>query len=542
VLKRTLTGVLTAILLTLSLLRVAMAGKAPDYPRRPKLVLILVIDQLRYDYLMRFRQQFVEGGFNLLLTGGANFADCRYEYATTSTGPGHATLLTGAYPNVHGIIGNEWFDPSLRRSVYCVEDPTTNLVSEPDRASTAPGFSPHFLIGSTLGDELRAATGFRSKVVAISLKDRASVIMGGHSPSAAYWFDPSSGHFVTSTYYMQALPSWVANFNKNSPGKDYCGRKWTALPETPGANGKVFTEFGGGSAGSCPNPKFLARLQATPFMTEVELAFAEEAIKKERLGQGADTDLLAVSLSVNDYVGHSFGPYSLQVVDTTLRTDRYLASFFAEIERFVGLKDVWIALSADHGIAPTPEFIQGHKWGPGMAQLALIRNAVEKGLASAFGPGEWVAGVREPFIYLDHDTLEKHHIPAPQAQDVAAAAAAAAPGVMAAYTRTQLLTGSLPSSPVAHAASNSFYAKRAGDVFIVLDPYAVPVADPRETSHGTPWNYDSQVPLLLWGSAFKPGVYFNRCQPIDLAATLAATLGLAQPSGSQGSPLAPAIR
>jgi predicted AlkP superfamily pyrophosphatase or phosphodiesterase len=519
-----------------------MAGRAADYPRRPKLVLILVIDQFRYDYLVRFRQQFVEGGFNFLLTGGASFADCRYAYATTTTGPGHATLLTGAYANIHGIIGNEWYEPSLHRSVYCVEDPTTKLVSEPDRASATPGFSPHYLIGSTLGDELRAATDFRSKVVAISLKDRAAVLMGGHSPSGAYWYDPGSGRFVTSNYYMPTLPSWVVKFNRNSPVKDYCGRKWVALPDTPGGNGKVFSEFGGRTNESCPDTRFLGWLQGTPFMSEIELAFAQEAIKNEHLGEGADTDLLAISLSVNDYVGHAFGPYSPQVADVTLRTDRYLASFLADLDKLVGLKNTWIALSADHGVAPNPEFIQSHKWGPGNAQPALIRNAVEKAMASAFGPGGWVAGADMPYIYLDHDALKKHHVQALQAEEVAATAAASAPGVMAAFTRTQLLTDSLPSSPLARAAANSFNPKRAGDVFVVLDPYAVPVSGSKETGHGSPWSYDAQVPLLLWGGAFRPGVYFSQCQPIDLAATLAATLGLTQPSGSQGNPLVPAIR
>jgi predicted AlkP superfamily pyrophosphatase or phosphodiesterase len=526
----------------LFLLGAAMTGRATDYPRRPKLVLILVIDQLRYDYLVRFRKQFVEGGFNLLLTGGADFADCRYDYATTATGPGHATLLTGAYANVHGIIGNEWYERSLRRSVYCVEDLTTKLVSEPDRASATPGFSPHYLIGSTLGDELRAATDFRSKVVAISLKDRASILMGGHSPSAAYWYDPGSGRFVTSTYYMPTLPSWVGKFNRNSPVKEYCGGKWTALPDTPRGKGRVFSEFDGSPNESCRDPKFLGWLQRTPFMSEIELAFALEAVKNEHLGQGTDTDLLAISLSVNDYIGHAFGPYSPHVADATLRTDRYLASFLAELDKLVGLKNAWIALSADHGVAPNPEFIQGHKWGPGNAQTALIRKAVEKGMAAAFGPEGWVAGTDESYIYLDYVALKKHHIQPPQAEEVAATAAASAPGVMAAFTRTQLLTGSLPSSPFARAASNSFNPKRGGDVFIVLDPYAVPVSSSQETTHGSPWNYDSQVPLLLWGSAFRPGVYFSQCQPIDLTATLAATLGLAQPSGSQGSPLVPAIR
>ena len=540
-LKRPPISVLTALLLMLFLLRVAIAGKATDYPRRPKLVLILVIDQLRYDYLVRFRQRFVAGGFNLLLNGGANFADCRYGYATTVTGPGHATLLTGAYANVHGIIGNEWYERTLRRPVYCVEDPTTKLVSEPDRASATPGSSPHYLIGSTLGDELRAATDFRSKVVAIALKDRAAVLMGGHSPSAAYWYDPGSGRFVTSTYYMPALPSWVAKFNRDSPVKEYCGRKWTALAEATGANGQTLGEFRRMPAESCPDSKFLGWLQQTPYMNEIELGFAGEAVRNEHLGQGTDTDLLAISLSANDLIGHAFGPYSPQVADATLRTDRYLASFFAELDKLVGLNNVWVALSADHGVAPNGEFIQDHKWGAGNAQPALIRNAVEKALASAFGPGAWVEGMEQPYIYLDYDALNKHHIQALQAEEVAATAAASAPGVMAAFTRTQLLTGSLPSSPFARAASNSFNPKRGGDVFVVLDPYAVPVLGSRESTHGSPWSYDSQVPLLLWGSAFKPGVYFSQCQPIDLAATLAATLGLDQPSGSQGSPLVPAI-
>jgi hypothetical protein len=282
--------------------------------------------------------------------------------------------------------------------------------------------------------------------------------------------------------------------------------------------------------------------ELTPYMNEIELAFAREAVRNEHLGQGGDTDLLAISLSVNDYIGHAFGPYSPQGADVTLRTDRYLASFFAELDKLIGLKNIWITLSADHGVAPNPEFIQGHKWGQGSAQPALISNAVENALASAFGPGTWVEGTDDFYIYIDKEALKKHHVQPSQAEEVAAKAAASAPGVMAAFTRTQLLTGSLPSSPLARAVSNSFNPKRGGDVFIVLDPYAVPVWNPRGTTHGSPWSYDSQVPLLLLGSAFRPGVYFSQCQPIDLAATLAATLGLAQPSGSQGNPLVPGIR
>ena len=541
-LKWTSVSLLVPVFLVLPLLRVATAGSPTDLPQRPKLVLILVIDQFPYDYLVRFRHQFVAGGFNLLLTGGASFADCRYDYATTVTGPGHATLLTGAYANVHGIVGNEWYDPTLRRSVYCVEDSTTKLVGEPDRARTTPGGSPHYLVGSTLGDELRAASNFRSKVVAISLKDRAAILMGGHSPSAAYWYDSDSGNFVTSTYYMPALPSWVANFNRSSPVKNYCGRNWSALPDTPGGNGMKFSEFIPSRGESCPDAKYLAWLEQTPFISEIELGFAEDALREEHLGQGVDTDLLAISLSANDYIGHAFGPYSPQVADVTLRTDRYLASFFAELDKLVGLKNVWIALSADHGVAPSPEFILDHKWGSGYAQPALILKAIEDAMADTFGSDKWVAAADAPYVYLDSETLKRHHIQPVQAEEVAAMAVASAPGVKAAFTRTQLLKGSLPLSPFARMASNSFDPKRAGDVFLVLDPYALPVSGSERTTHGSPWNYDSQVPLLLWGSAFRPGVYFSHCQPIDLAPTLAATLGLSQPSGAQGSPLVVSLK
>jgi len=542
-LKRTSIRVWTTVLLVFFVLcgTGVMAWSQADSPRRPKLVLIIVIDQFRYDYLVRFRQKFVAGGFNLLVNGGASFADCRYDYATTATGPGHASLFTGAYPNLHGIIGNEWYDRSLRRRVNCVEDPATKLVSGPDADGEKPGFSPHYLIGSTLGDELRAATDFRSKVVAIALKDRAAILPGGHSPSGAYWYDSHTGQFVTSTYYMPSLPAWVVKFNQNSPAKNYCGQKWAPLPES--GNGTAqFSEFKASPDEPCPDPKFLGWLDQTPYMNEIELAFAGQAIKDEHLGKGEDTDMLTISLSVNDYIGHAFGPYSPQVGDVTLRTDRYLASFFSELDKVVGLGHVWIALSADHGVSPNPAFIREHKLGAGAAQMDLIRKAVEEAMTDEFGKGDWIAAIDGPYIYFDSAALEKQHIQVARAEEVAAAAAASVPGVTAAFTREQILSGNLPFSPLARKVSNSFNTQRAGDVFLVLDPYALPVPGPTSTTHGGPWNYDAQVPLVLWGSAFKPGVYFNHCQPIDLAATLAAALGLTQPSGTQGRPLVEAIK
>lgn len=539
-LRRTVLGVLVTLTLVgwTAPLRTAVA---PNFPNRPKLVLVLVIDQFRYDYLMRFRPYFGAGGFNRLLEG-AVFTDCRYDYASTITGPGHATLLTGAYSNIHGIIENNWYDRAQRHEVYCVADPDTHIVADREKATDAPGFSPRTLNASTLGDELRMATNFHAQAVSISLKERAAILMGGHTANSAYWYDTPSGHFVTSTYYMPTLPAWVDDFNRQTPAKKYCGQKWQALPATPGAAGKVFAQYQSPSGEPCPSPKFLAWVDNTPFMNELELGFASAAIRNERLGRGPDTDILTLSLSVNDYVGHRFGPYSEQVADTTLRTDRYLAAFFNDLDKQVGLANVWITLSADHGVAPTPDFVREHNLGAGTAQTKAVRTAAEKALTEAFGPGPWIVSQDELYLYLDRDTMKRQNASESKAEEIAAAAVASQPDVAAAFTRTQFLTGTLPNSPLARKAANSFNPQRSGDVFVIFAPFAVPSSNPTGTTHGTPWNYDEQVPLIFWGSAFKPGFYANACQPIDLAATLAAVLGLTQPSGTQGTPLTVAIK
>jgi predicted AlkP superfamily pyrophosphatase or phosphodiesterase len=511
--------------------------QSPWGGRKPKLVVILVIDQLRYDYLERFRPQLVEGGFKRLLSG-ANFVNCRYDYAVAFTCPGHASLFTGAYPNVHGVIGNEWFDASRGRKVYCVEDSDTKQVG----GNTGPGYSPRNLIGSTIGDELRIASGFQSKVIAISLKDRAAVMPGGHTANAAYWYDGESGQFVSSSYYMPELPAWVSRFNSTQPAKAYCGKPWQALSETPQVGGKMLSQVHLDPGQPCPNRDFLAWLRNSPFMNAIELGFASQAVKNEGLGQGPATDLLAISLSVNDSIGHAFGPYSDEVADTTLRTDRDLANFLVELDKTIGLDNVWIALSADHGAAPTPKFIKQYHLGLGNAVTSAVRDAVEKALSQSYGPGQWVEDITSFCITLNKTTLEKHQTEESKVGTVVAEAAALVPGVSAAFTRTQLLTGALPRSPLGRKAANSFHSHRSGDVFLILDPYALPVGGETGSTHGAPWTYDTQVPLVLWGNAFKPGIYATPCEPIDLAPTLAVALGLTQPSGAQGRPLTAALK
>ena len=500
--------------------------------RKPRLIIMLVIDQFRYDYLLRFRPEFVPGGFNLLL-GGANFVDCRYDYATTATCPGHAALATGAYGNLNGIIGNSWYVPSLGREVYCVADPNVQLVG----AASGTGMSPHNLTASTFGDELRLASGMKSRVVAISWKDRAAIMMGGHLPSAVYWADPRTAHFITSTYYTNALPGWVKDFNAADPAKQYCGEPWRALPETPGVGGQLLHPAATSPGEPCPSLKFSEHLPSTPFANQLELNFAAAAIRSDHLGQGPATDLLAISLSANDYIGHGYGPYSPEVADATLRTDRYLAAFFKQVDQLVGLDNVWITLSADHGVAPTPAFIEQHHLGPGRLDPKSVRAAVEAALVKAFGPGDWVANAGEFYLDLSHPALESHHIRISRAQTLAAQAAMSVPTVRAAFTRTQFLTGLLPHTPLARKAANSYNPKRSGDVFLIPAPFAVVTGKMTGTNHGTPWNYDAQVPLVFWGRAFRAGTYATPVQPIDLASTLAAALGVTQPSAAQSRPL-----
>ena len=296
-------------------------SEAAPKPRHPNLIVIIVIDQFRTDYLQRFRPYFGKGGFRQLLKG-SNFSNCRINYAATVTAPGHATLLTGTHPNVHGIIDNAWFDRASGKLVDCVADPETRLLTRGEEPSGTNGASPRRMRGETLGALLRSSSGGKSKVVSVSLKNRGAILAGGHSANAAFWYDPSGGRFISSTYYMRGLPPWVVAFNADSPAKFYCDAAWKALPETPGGKGQVFSEFKQSASEPCPSPSFLRWLHYTPFVNDVELKFALEAVRKEELGADENTDLLTISLSANDYIGHGLGPDSPEAAAMVLRTGR----------------------------------------------------------------------------------------------------------------------------------------------------------------------------------------------------------------------------
>src|SRR5450756_1151246 len=349
-------------ILCLALAALALPGLIPGafasaYNARPKLVVVIVIDQFRGDYLERYRDQFGDGGFRVFLDRGAYFTDCNYDYANTRTAPGHATLFTGSYTSGHGIVANEWWDPQKKKRVTSVEDDTTTLVgierSKPAPAELGrgtPGASPHNLMSDTLGDELKLATGGKARVFAVSLKDRAAVLPAGFSGDAAYWIDSKSGDWITSTYYRPDLPEWVRNFNGSHRTEKFWNREWkdsdgNTLGSTAPRNGKD-----GAPAG------VYEVVRSTPFANDYQLEFAKELVLYEKLGAGPATDLLVISLSANDILGHQVGPDSPQMRSMALELDRQLAEFFGFLGHQIGMANVWMALSADHGVAPLPEF------------------------------------------------------------------------------------------------------------------------------------------------------------------------------------------
>src|SRR5712691_7121054 len=310
------------------------------YNARPKLIVVIVIDQFRGDYLERYRDQFGEGGFRLFLDHGAYFSDCNYDYANTRTAPGHATLLTGTYSSGHGIHANEWWDPQKKKMVTSVQDESTKIVGA---ASNGPGASPHNLLADTLGDELKLATQGKARVFGIALKDRAAILPAGFSGDGAYWIDHKTGLWLTSTYYRSELPKWAQDFNGSKRAEKYLNKEWKD------SSGRVLR-----STAPVPGQEtsFYDLVAATPFANDYEFELARELITYEKLGSGPATDLLTISLSANDILGHRVGPDSPEMQAMAVATDRQLAEFFDFLGHQIGLANLWIALSADHGIAP----------------------------------------------------------------------------------------------------------------------------------------------------------------------------------------------
>ena len=506
----------------------------------PKLVVTIVVDQMRYDYLERFDSQFSKNGFHLLTKRGAFMTFARYNYAPTVTGPGHASYLSGSGPTVHGILGNSWFDTKTRKEVGCVADSTVQSVGTTNSAGQA---SPRRFIGATLADQLRLQ--FDSKVISIALKDRGSILPAGKKPAGAYWYDGKTGRFVSSTYYMTNLPAWVETFNERKLPQSYDGKVWKRLlPESQyqhsdqgrgeghlsGETNTVFDHVIAASTNGFLN------FFPTPFGDEFTTEFALAAIDAEELGQHGRPDMLCLSFSALDGNGHVFGPYSQEIQDQMIRLDRQLERLFNHLEHRVGLDHVVMVMTADHGVAPNVDYskamgLDGTTNGGGFMTELMTR------LDQQYGSGKYFLTPTLPNgnLYLNHETLRDKQL-SPTAVSAFIREYALSTGLFqAVYTREQLLNGTAPGW-IGECVLNGYNAERSGDLVLISKPFALPGNGKTGTNHGTPFSYDTRVPVLFFGKGFKPGRYADAFYITDIAPTLASVLHCEEPPGSVGTP------
>ena len=499
------------------------AGETGQKPQdQPRLILAIVVDQFRYDYTTRFRDRYT-GGICTLLSEGAVFMDAHQDHFPTVTATGHATLLTGSVPATSGIIANEWFDRKLGKSITSVEDADTKLLGvEGDK----PGSSPHNLIVTTLGDEIKSADQGSTKVIGISMKDRAAILPAGRMADAAYWVDANTGNVVSSTWYQAQLPSWVEAFNAQKPALKALGAAWRPVGQ-PNAN--PYMELP-----ATPGKPYFSQWEQTPYANEMLEDLAEQAIKHEALGQHHGTDVLTVSFSANDHLGHALGPDSLEVRDMSVRTDLVLGKLLAAAEKQVGGKsNLLVVFTADHGVSPVPELNLARKLPGGRFDKHEYLDAIQTALVKKFGEGQWLLGGQESGFYFDYDLLEQKKLKRSEVEDTVAEAAMQLPYVARVYTRTQLLRHEAAQSQIDDYVARGFFPQRGPDVMVIMKPYYL--ADKAGTSHGSPYDYDSHVPLIFFGGKIKPGKYAGGVGISDVAPTLAAILQIQAPSGNMGT-------
>jgi predicted AlkP superfamily pyrophosphatase or phosphodiesterase len=482
------------------------------FPSRPKLVVLVAVDQFRYDYLTRFASEY-KGGFRRLLDRGAVFANANLAHYPSITAVGHSVMLTGASPALSGIIGNNWYDRTTGKNVSSVSD-----TSESQLGSTGTGASPRRLLVSTVGDELKLADR-ASRVIGLSFKDRGAILPAGHAADAAYWYDTKTGAFVSSTYYFKELPSWVKSFNDSRLVDKYAGAEWTFA----GKSRKMPAETG---------PKLDNAIDFSPYGNELLEAFAERTIDAERLGQRGAMDLLTVSFSCIDAVGHQTGPLSPEIHDLAVRLDGTLERLFLYLDKTIGLRNVEIILTADHGAVDLPETMSSDRMPGGRIIDTALTAMVQARLEQQHGGGSWVLAINDGMMYLNADLIRDRKLKEEDVQDEAAAAIAAAPHVFRVYTRHQLRSGALPKDTLGETLSASLNWARSADLEVILEPYWVRPAS--NTGHDTPFAYDTHIPLIFMGPNIRPGLYFQNVILNDLAPTLASLLSVQTPSGSTG--------
>jgi len=534
----------------------------PSAGENPRFAVLVVFDQMRGDYLSRWQSLFDENGFRRLMKRGAWFENCHYPYAHTVTGPGHASMMTGCSPEKHGIVGNEWFDRFAGKEVGCVATDryenvpaSSKSISKTNKSTDNwRSASPERLLMPTVGDLLKEKTGGKGRVVSLSFKDRSAILPAGHHPDSCYWFDALKGSFVTSTYYRDRLEPWVEEFNHGKPADNWFGHDWLRLrPEldysTYSGPDDVKAEGIGifqGRAFPHPltggytkvGPLYYQALYNSPFGNELLLDLAKRAIDSLELGKHNETDLLCLSFSSNDPIGHCWGPDSQEVMDVTLRSDRIIADLLSYLDAKVGKDRYVVALTADHGIGPLPELMAKQGEPAGRVDPTVLSKEAEKFLEQSFGKdGEekmrWVLDSVYPWIYLNRELILEQGLEEADLEDALVRWIKEQPGFLTAYGRTQILRGLPKGDAIGAKVRRSFYADRSGDVEVVLKPYYLCTSRLTGTHHGTPHSYDTHVPLLVYGSGIKSGTHKEAVTPQAVAAILSRALNISPPEGAE---------
>lgn len=527
----------------LLVLIIGFSAQAQQGIPRPKLIVGIVVDQMRWDYLYRYYDRYdAKGGFKRLLNQGFTCENTFIPYAPTVTACGHSTIYSGSVPAISGITGNFWWDREQQRSVYCTEDRSVNTVGS---SSVQGKMSPKNMLVTTICDELRLATNFKSKVIGVAIKDRGGILTAGHSANAAYWYDNSVGNWITSTYYMNELPKWVTDFNNQKIVDKYYQQGWNLLyPAATYVNSTADEKsyetktLGGNKFPYDSLKKYIGKdygkISYTPMGNTMTAEFAKAALVAEQLGADNITDFLAVSFSSPDYIGHSYGPNSIESEDGFLRLDKELGSFLDFLDNKVGKGQYTVFLSADHGVTQTPEFLLENKLPGGRVFMTTVTNNLNKELAEKYKINKIIVSDENYQMHLNHPSLDSAKLDEEEIIKWLVKRLSTEPGVDRAFALEELNEVPLPAT-IRKMLNNGYYAKRNGEVQIILKPNYIDAFSATGTTHGL-WNpYDTHIPLLWYGWGIKQGKTNRETYMTDIAPTIAAMLRIQMPSGSIGS-------
>ena len=521
-------------------------------PEKPKLVVGITIDQMRQEYLYRYYAKFGNDGFKRLMNGGFVLKNAHYNYTPTYTGPGHASVYTGTTPAIHGIIGNDFYDKDLKRLVNCVEDTTQRPVGNPKGAGRV---SPALLLSTTITDELKLSTQKKAKVVSVSIKDRGAVLPGGHMADGAFWYDKSTGKFMTSTFYMNALPAWVNQFNSLNLADQYLSQEWKPLlpldqytesgpdesPYEKKFNGKPKSTFPYNLAALRGGNDNFELLTYTPFANEYLTEFAKAGLVGEKLGTDAITDFLCISYSSTDVLGHHMGPRSVEVEDMYLRLDRSIADLLKKLDEAVGVNNYLVFVTADHAVSEVPQYLRDSKIPAGYFNDGYAVATLNDFLNSYFPGQHVIANASNDQVFLDQDAFQG--APKTSGLDMFIVAELIGkfmmtqPGVANYFTEAQIRQGRYDEEGVKGMVIRGFHPKRSGDVAIILEPGWLESGSIQGTTHGSPYSYDTHIPIVFYGKGIKKGSTVRKYPITSIAPTLSMLLNITIPSGCTGIPV-----